>query len=79
VRYYGVRPFDKESESDEVYVKSVPFAVYFDVDHKLTRYLGIRGVPVVVFLKDGNIRKIWGGIATREQDKVAFSSWISSL
>lgn len=79
VRCYGVRPYDKKSESEESYVNIVPFAVYFDVGHKLSKYLGIRGVPVVVFIKDGSIKRIWGGIATEEHDKSVFNSWVTSL
>lgn len=79
VRYYGVRPYDKDSEFDKAYGNLVPFAVYFDVDHKLSRYLGIRGVPVAIFLKDGNIKRIWGGIAKEEREKIEFNSWLSSF
>lgn len=79
VRYYGVRPYDKDSQFDELYANVVPFAVYFDMDHRLTRYLGVRGVPVAVFLKDGFIKRIWGGIAKEEQEKTEFNSWLNSF
>ena len=79
VKYYGVRPYDKKSESGEPYVNVVPFAVYFDLDHRLSRYLGIRGVPVAVFLKDGTVKRIWGGVAISEQETLEFNSWLSSL
>lgn len=79
VRYFGVRPYDKKSQGDETYVNIVPFAVYFDVDHKLSRHLGIRGVPVAVFVKDGGIKRIWGGAVIDEREKTEFNSWLSSV
>jgi len=79
VTFYGVRPFDKDPKFDGMYANLVPFKVYYDVDQRLTRYLGVRGVPVVVFLKDGNIKRIWGGIAKEEQQKIEFASWINSF
>jgi peroxiredoxin len=79
VRYFGVRPFDKDPKFDGLYTDLVPFKVYVDVDQRLTRYLGVRGVPVVVFLKDGNIKRIWGGIAKEENQKIEFSSWLTSF
>jgi peroxiredoxin len=79
VTYYGVRPYDKDSKFDELYANVVPFTVYFDVDHRLTRYLGVRGVPVIVFLKDGNIKRIWGGIAKEEPEKIEFNYWLNSF
>lgn len=79
VPFYGVISFgDKDQALREAKTK-FPFKVFYDQNFKLAGGLGIKRVPIKLFVEDGTIRKSWGGATIDDQAKTAFVQWLDGL
>lgn len=79
IKFYGVTSFGKPKETLEIAEKNFPFKVYFDADSLLGLQLKITKVPIKIHLKDGIIKKVWGGATVGEDKKSEFISWMESV
>lgn len=79
VPFYGVVSFgDKEAVLREAKEK-FPFKVFYDQHFRLAGGLGVKRVPIKVFVNNGVVKKIWGGATVREEKQDEFLSWLESL
>jgi peroxiredoxin len=79
IPFYGVISFgDKDTALREA-KSAFPFAVYFDQRFQLAGQLGIKRVPVKLFVDNGVIKKSWSGATTQEDKKQEFLSWLQKL
>ncbi len=79
VKFYGVASFGKVKESIDSSEYKFPFEVLFDGDSMLAIGLGIKKVPIKIYLEDGIIKKVWGGATTDETKKQEFISWLEKV
>ncbi len=79
VKFYGVTSFGKAKESLESSEGKFPFKVLYDGDSLLAIGLGIKKVPIKIYLEDGIIKKVWGGATTDETKKQEFISWLEKV
>jgi thiol-disulfide isomerase/thioredoxin len=79
VQFYGVISFGDEQTSLADAEKIFPFKVFFDEEGKLAAALGIRRVPIKIYLENGVIKKAWGGATVDEKAKDEFVKWLDSV
>lgn len=78
VRFYGVISFGDMDSLREAKGK-FPFEVYYDRGFKLAGQLGIKKVPIKVFVDNGIIKKSWGGATVNEKAKADFVQWLADV
>lgn len=79
VRFYGVISFgDMESSLREA-KRKFPFEVFYDQGFQLAGQLGIKKVPIKVFIDNGIIKKSWGGATVNEKAKADFVQWLAEV
>jgi peroxiredoxin len=78
VRFYGVISFGDKDSLKEAKQK-FPFEVYYDRGFKLAGQLGIKRVPIKVFVDNGVIKKSWGGATVDEKKKADFTRWLAEV
>jgi hypothetical protein len=79
VPFYGVISFGNKDQVLREAREKFPFKVFYDQNFKLAGSLGIRRVPIKLFVEDGTIRKSWGGATINEETKAAFVEWLDGL
>lgn len=80
VSYYGVLSTgEKRVVLQEAAEKNLLFKMLYDDGFELAGQLGIRRVPVKLFLKDGIMKYTWGGATTDEEKKAAFIQYLDDL
>jgi|GEM_PF-1147795 len=79
IRFYGVISFgDKENSLREAKTK-FPFDVFYDRGVRLAGQLGIKRVPIKIFVDNGIIKKSWGGATVDEKAKADFIRWLEEV
>jgi peroxiredoxin len=78
VRFYGVISFGDMDSLREAKGK-FPFEVYYDRGFKLAGQLGIKKVPIKIFVDNGIIKKSWGGATVDEKKKADFVQWLADV
>lgn len=79
VRFYGVISFGDMESSLKLAKQKFPFAVFYDRGFRLASQLGIKRVPIKIFVDNGVIKKSWGGATVDEKAKADFASWLSEV
>ena len=79
VRFYGVISFgDMESSLREA-KREFPFQVFYDRGFRLAGQLGIKRVPIKIFVDNGVIKKSWGGATVDDKAKADFVRWLETI
>ena len=79
ITFFGVVPFGKTIESQQVAEEMFPFKVFYDDTNALVQAIGINRVPVKIYLEDGIIKKGWIGAALSDRAKTSFTQWLDGL
>jgi len=79
VRFYGVVSFGDMEYSLREAKRKFPFAVFYDRGFKLAGQLGIKRVPIKIFVDNGIIKKSWGGATVDEKAKAEFIRWLAEV
>jgi hypothetical protein len=59
--------------------RKFPFEVFYDRGFKLAGQLGIKRVPIKIFVDNGVIKKSWGGATVDEKAKADFIRWLAEV
>ena len=79
VRFVGVISFgDMESSLRDARQK-FPFKVFYDRGFQLAGQLGIKRVPVKIYVDNGIITKSWGGATIDEKAQADFVRWLTEV
>jgi len=78
VRFYGVISFGNVENLREA-KRKFPFEVFYDRGFRLAGQLGIKKVPIKVFVDNGIIKKSWGGATVDEKAKAEFIRWLAEV
>lgn len=79
IRFYGVISFGDMESSLKQAKQKFPFAVFYDRGFRLAGQLGIKRVPIKIFVDNGIMKKSWGGATIDEKAKADFASWLSEV
>lgn len=79
IPFYGVISFGDKQQVLGQAKERFPFKVFFDEHFQLAGGLGIRRVPIKLFVEDGVIKKSWGGATVDEQAQAAFVKWLEGV
>jgi peroxiredoxin len=79
VRFYGVISFGDMEYSLREAKRKFPFEVFYDRGFKLAGQLGIKRVPIKIFVDNGIIKKSWGGATVDEKAKAEFIRWLAEV
>jgi peroxiredoxin len=79
IRFYGVIPFGADSSVLKSSEGKFPFEVYFDEAGALRKALGIRGVPIKLYVENGIVKKGWSGATENNGQATEFKKWLESL
>ena len=78
VHFYGVISFG-DIDSLRAAKQKFPFEVFYDRGFKLAGQLGIKRVPIKIFVDNGVIKKSWGGATVDEKAKSEFIRWLAEV
>lgn len=79
VRFYGVISFGDMEYSLREAKRKFPFEVFYDRGFQLAGQLGIKRVPIKIFVDNGVIKKSWGGATVDEKAKADFIRWLAEV
>jgi hypothetical protein len=79
IPFYGVISFGEKDVALRDAKAKFPFRVYYDQNFQLAAGLGIKRVPVKLFVENGIIKKSWGGATVQEDKQNEFSDWLENL
>jgi peroxiredoxin len=79
VRFYGVVSFGDMENSLREAKRKFPFEVFYDRGFRLAGQLGIKRVPIKIFIDNGIIKKSWGGATVDEKAKAEFIRWLAEV
>lgn len=79
VHFYGVISFGDMENSLREAKQKFPFEVFYDRGFRLASQLGIKRVPIKIFVDDGIIKKSWGGATIDEKAKADFVQWLAEV
>jgi thiol-disulfide isomerase/thioredoxin len=79
VTYYGLVPFGKPPDVQDIAEKKFPFTVFYDESNSFVASMGINRVPIKVYLEDGIIKKGWMGAVRSDKSKASFIEWLDGL
>lgn len=79
VRFYGVISFGDMENSLREAKRKFPFEVFYDRGFRLAGQLGIKRVPIKIFVDNGIIKKSWGGATVDEKAKGDFIQWLAEV
>lgn len=79
VPFYGVVSFGDPNVALREAKEKFPFKVFYDKNLGLSGQLGIKHVPIKLYVEDGVIKKSWGGATVDESKQAEFVSWLESL
>jgi len=79
VRFYGVISFGDMETSLREAKRKFPFEVFYDRGFRLAGQLGIKRVPIKIFVDNGIIKKSWGGATIDEEKKAEFVRWLAEV
>lgn len=77
VSFFGVVSFgEPKTALAQIGEMGLPFKVYFDDGHRLSGKLGVKRVPIKIFVEDGVIKKMWGGATNSTDEEASFIEWL---
>lgn len=79
IPFYGVISFGEREIALRDAKAKFPFRVFYDQNFQLAAGLGIKRVPVKLFVENGVVKKSWGGATIAEDKQNEFSDWLESL
>ncbi|HJP92912.1 MAG TPA: hypothetical protein VJ875_13220 [Pyrinomonadaceae bacterium] len=79
IRFYGVISFGDMEGSLRDAKPKFPFKVFYDRGFRLAGQLGIKRVPVKIFVENGIIKKSWGGATIDDKAQADFVRWLSEV
>jgi len=79
VRFYGVISFGDMATSLREAKGEFPFQVFYDRGFRLANQLGIKKVPIKIFVDNGVIKKSWGGATVDDKKKADFIRWLDTV
>lgn len=79
VPFYGVVSYGDKATALRESRDKFPFKVFYDEHLKLAGELGIRRVPIKLYVEDGLIKKSWGGATVEEDKQREFVGWLEKL
>lgn len=79
VRFYGVISFGDMESSLRDAKEMFPFKVFYDRGFRIAGQLGIKRVPIKIFVEDGVIKKSWGGATIDEKAQGDFVRWLTEV
>jgi peroxiredoxin len=79
VPFYGVISFGDMDSSLLEAKEKFPFKVYYDRGFQLAGQLGIKRVPIKIFVENGVIRESWGGATIDDKAKADFVRWLDEV
>jgi peroxiredoxin len=79
IPFYGVVSFGDKDNALRGAKEEFPFKVFYDQHFKLASQLGIKRVPIKLFVENGIIRKSWGGATVQQDKQDEFLSWLKQL
>jgi peroxiredoxin len=79
VTFYGVISFGDMDSSFREAKGKFPFKVFYDRGFHLAAQLGIKRVPIKIFVENGVIKKSWGGATMDDKAKADFVQWLSDV
>ena len=79
VRFYGVISFGAMESSLREAKGEFPFQVFYDRGFRLANQLGIKKVPIKIFVDNGVIKKSWGGATIDDKKKADFIRWLDEV
>ena len=79
VRFYGVISFGDMATSLREAKGEFPFQVFYDRGFRLANQLGIKKVPIKIFVDNGVIKKSWGGATIDDKKKADFIRWLDTV
>lgn len=77
--FYGVISFGDKDGSLRAAEGKFPFKVFYDQGQNLSMSLGIRRVPIKLFVENGIVKKAWGGATVSKEKQDEFITWLKSL
>lgn len=79
VPFYGVISFGDMESSLRDAKGMFPFKVFYDRGFQLAGQLGIKRVPIKLFIENGVIKKSWGGATIDDKAKADFAQWLDDV
>lgn len=79
IRFYGVISFGDMEGSLRDAKPKFPFKVFYDRGFRLAGQLGIKRVPIKIFVENGIIKKSWGGATIDDKAQVDFVRWLTEV
>jgi hypothetical protein len=79
VPFYGIISFGDKDGSLRAAEGKFPFRVFYDQNQSLSRQLGIKRVPIKLFVENGIIKKAWGGATINKEKQTEFVNWLKGL
>lgn len=79
IPFYGVVSYGEREIALRDAKAKFPFRVFYDQNFQLAGGLGIKRVPVKLFVENGIVKKSWGGATVAEDKQNEFSDWLESL
>jgi peroxiredoxin len=79
IPFYGVVSFGDKDNALRDAKGEFPFKVFYDQHFKLASQLGIKRVPIKLFVENGIIKKSWGGATVQQDKQNEFLSWLKQL
>lgn len=79
VRFYGVISFGDMESSLRDAKEMFPFKVFYDRGFRLAGQLGIKRVPIKIFVDNGVIKRSWGGATVDEKAQGDFVRWLTEV
>ena len=79
VPFYGVVSFGEQATALRAAQAEFPFKVFYDRNFHLAGQLGIKRVPIKLYIENGVIKKAWGGATTDAAKQAEFVSWLEKL
>lgn len=79
VSFYGIVSFGDRDTALRQAEKEFPFKVFYDQNFQLAGQLGIKRVPIKLFVENGIIKKSWGGATVQPEKQTEFLTWLERL
>ncbi|MCI0562915.1 MAG: hypothetical protein MN733_30915 [Nitrososphaera sp.] len=79
VPFYGIISFGDKDSSLRAAEGKFPFRVFYDQGQKLSMSLGIKRVPIKLFVENGIIKRAWSGATINQEKQTEFVNWLKGL
>jgi thiol-disulfide isomerase/thioredoxin len=79
IRFYGVATIGNKDATLKEAEGMFPFKTFYDEDALLSQNLGVKRLPIKMFLEDGVVKETWGGASKSEEIQADFIGWIENV